>query len=110
MTKNFLEFTLQNGTRYQERGNSSDTSTEFIRMQFKEYKKLFDLSALQMMNTSDSIFKNDFKMLSIRQLNQSIDSLKSKMILLPNSSILIIDNPFHYSINIPDSIWHKSCM
>ena len=46
-----------------------DTSTEFIILGFKEYKKLFDLSSLQMMNTPDSIFKNDYKMLSIRQLN-----------------------------------------
>jgi lipopolysaccharide export system permease protein len=103
----FLEFALQNGTRYQERGYSYDTSTEFIRMQFKEYKKLFDLSALQMMNTSDSIFKNDFKMLSIRQLDQSIDSLEKARDTLAKRSMALIDNPFHYSLNIPDSVWKK---
>src|SRR5690349_1282910 len=30
--KKFLEFTLYNGYRYQERGNPMDTSTEFIRL------------------------------------------------------------------------------
>lgn len=73
--KKFLEFTLYNGFRNQERGNLMDTSTEFIRLSFKEYKKLFDLSSLQMMNTPDSIFKNDNRMLSIRQLDKYIDSL-----------------------------------
>lgn len=74
--KKYLEFILQNGYRYQERGNLSDTATEFIRLGFKEYKKLFDLSALQMNTTADSTFKNDSRMLSIRQLNRNIDSLK----------------------------------
>ncbi len=74
--KKFLEFTLQNGYRYQERGNMGDTSTEFIRLGFKEYKKLFDVSSLKMNKTSDTTFRNDSKMLSIRQLNRNIDSLK----------------------------------
>ncbi len=74
--KKFLEFTLQNGYRYQERGNMGDTSTEFIRLGFKEYKKLFDVSSLKMNKTSDTTFRNDSKMLSIRQLNKNIDSLK----------------------------------
>jgi lipopolysaccharide export system permease protein len=103
----YLEFTLENGTRYQERGNSSDTSTEFIRMQFKEYKKLFDLSALQMMNTPDSVFKNDYKMFSIRQLNKSIDSLTKTKNIFTKQFNTQIDNPLHYGMNIPDSIWHK---
>jgi len=72
----FLEFILENGYRYQERGNASDTSTEFIKLGFKEYKKLFDVSSLKMTNTSDTIFKNDSKMLSIKQLTKNIDSLK----------------------------------
>jgi len=45
--KNFLEFNLQNGFRYQERGNNLDTTTEYIRLGFQQFKKLFDLSVLQ---------------------------------------------------------------
>ena len=30
--KKYLEFNLQNGFRYQERGNASDTATEYIRL------------------------------------------------------------------------------
>lgn len=73
--KNFLEFNLKNGFRYQERGSIADSSTEYIRLGFKEFKKLFDLSILQKSNTSDSVFKNNNKMLSARQLSKNIDSL-----------------------------------
>lgn len=105
--KKFLEFTLFNGYRYQERGNAMDTSTEFIRLGFKEYKKLFDLSSLQMMNTSDTIFKNDYKMLSIRQLNSSIDSLEKFKDSLGKKLRTEIGSQLHYS-KLPDTIWKKA--
>jgi lipopolysaccharide export system permease protein len=74
--KRFLEFNLQNGWRYQERGMSAGTNTEFIRLGFKEYKKQFDLSSFQFQRTADSVNKNNHRMLSMRQLNKAIDSLK----------------------------------
>ena len=105
--KKFLEFTLYNGYRYQERGVAIDSSSEFIRLGFKEYKKLFDLSSLQMMNTPDSIFKNDFKMFSLRQLNASIDSINR----VKDSVELRFRNEVHrllpYVI-LPDSAWKKA--
>ena len=105
--KKFLEFTLYNGFRYQERGNPIDTSTEFIRLGFKEYKKLFDLSSLQMMNTPDSIFKNDYKMLSIRQLNYSIDSLAKARDSFAKRLRIELASQFHYH-DLPDSLWKKA--
>ncbi len=73
--KRFLEFNLKNGTRYQENGNSYDSTTEFIRLSFSSFKKLFDLSSLQKQTTDDSIYRNNFKMLSAGQINYSLDSL-----------------------------------
>jgi lipopolysaccharide export system permease protein len=105
--KKFLEFTLYNGFRYQERGNSMDTSTEFIQLEFKEYKKLFDLSSLQMLNTPDSLFKNDYKMLSIRQLNTSIDSLTKLKDSFGRKVQLEVNGYFHYQ-HLPDSNWKKA--
>ena len=72
--KRYLEFILRNGWRYQERGPRGTTNTEFIRLGFKEYKKIFDLKSFQMNKTGDSAFY-DPKMLSLRQLNHAIDSL-----------------------------------
>jgi len=103
----YLEFTLQNGHRYQERGGIQDTSTEFIRMGFKEYKKLFDISALQMAKTSDTLYKNDFRMLSIRLLDQTIDSLKIIEDSLAKKLNKDIVSQLHF-MAMPDSIWNKA--
>lgn len=76
--KRFLEFTLRDGWRYEDRGRNSSLSSEFIRMGFKEYKKVLDLSSLQLSLTSDSTYKDRYEMLSIRQLNRAIDSIGKK--------------------------------
>ena len=72
--KQFLEFILKNGWRLEEKGARNSTNTQFTRMGFKEYKKVFDLKSFQMNKTGDSAFY-DPKMLSVRQLNNAIDSL-----------------------------------
>lgn len=74
-----LEFILRNGWRYQERGDRSGIHSEFIRLGFKEYKKVIDLSALKLNLTSDSVFKNRYEMLSVAQLNTAIDSLERSL-------------------------------
>ena len=73
--KKFLEFNLKNGYRYQENGTVYDSTNEYIRLGFSSFKKLFDLSALQKQTTNDSVYKNNFKMLSAGQINRSLDSL-----------------------------------
>lgn len=73
--ENFLEFNLENGNRYQEKGNYGDSSTEYVRLQFKTFKKLFDLSAFNKTAGNDSALRNNYKMLNARQLNKNIDSL-----------------------------------
>jgi lipopolysaccharide export system permease protein len=75
--KKFLEFNLKNGWRYQEKGNRLTTNTEYIRLGFKEYKKILDLSSFAMNKTADSAFQDHYKMLSIRQLGKSLDSMKN---------------------------------
>lgn len=74
--KRFLEFKLIDGWRYTERGSRMNMNTEFIRLGFKEFKKVFDLSSLQLGKTEDSLFKDNYQMLSVRQLTVTIDSLE----------------------------------
>ncbi len=74
--KRFMEFKLRDGWRYEERGTRYNPSTQFIRLGFKEYTKLFDLASFAMNKTDDSLFKYNPKMLSVRQLNIAIDSLE----------------------------------
>lgn len=117
-TDDFLEFNLENGYRYQENGNSGDSSTEYIRLQFREFKKLFDLSILKMSSTSDSVFRNNAKMLSARQLTRSTDSVGRVLDTLKSESAKTSRRYFHYfglnenkypdslkkKMNIPDSL------
>jgi lipopolysaccharide export system permease protein len=74
--KRFLEFNLRDGWRYEEKGNRNTVNTDFIRLGFQEYKKVFDLSSFQLNKTEDSIFKDNYQMLSVRQLEKAIDSLE----------------------------------
>src|SRR5215218_4738259 len=76
--KRFLEFNLKNGWYYQERGNTTSTNTEFMRVGFKEYKKQFDLTSFEFRRTADSVNKNNQRMLSMRQLTKAIDSTKKQ--------------------------------
>lgn len=76
--KQFLEFNLKNGWYYQERGSPATINTDFIRLGFKEYKKQFDLSSFQFQRTADSVNKSNQRMLSMRQLDKAIDSLKKQ--------------------------------
>ncbi len=72
---NYLEFNLQNGNRYQEKGDYADSTTEYVRLKFKTFKKLFDLSAFNQKGADENDLKNNYKMLSAVQLNKNIDSL-----------------------------------
>lgn len=73
--KRFLEISLYDGWRYEERGSRGERNTEYIRLGFKEYKKQFDLSSLLFKRTSDTVNRNQFRMLSMRQLDRAIDSI-----------------------------------
>ncbi|MEO5984039.1 MAG: LptF/LptG family permease [Ferruginibacter sp.] len=105
--KNFLEFNLANGVRYQEKGNFMDSSTEYIRLGFKEFKKSFDLSILQKQTTNDSVFRNNYKMLSARQLDRNIDSLSVVEDSLRNRFKSGIKGYLNYS-RITDSSWKNT--
>ncbi|MEO6893536.1 MAG: LptF/LptG family permease [Ginsengibacter sp.] len=74
--KKFLQFQLTNGNRYQENGNFNYKDNEFINLHFREYNMLFDLSQLNLQKTSDSLFMNNIRMKTMRQLNVDLDSLK----------------------------------
>ena len=74
--RRYLEFYLHDGWRYSERGDRITTSTEFTRMGFKEFKKVLDLSSFKIKRTEDSVFKDNWRMLTVTQLDKAIDSLR----------------------------------
>ena len=113
--KRFLEFTLKDGWRYQEKGQRGAMNTEFIRMGFKEFTKQFDLSSFQFTRTDDSVNKSNQRMLSMRQLDKAIDSIKKTNavaihklrsdILLPFMFARYVDTGWQArKVNLPDSV------
>ncbi len=74
--KKFLEFNLQNGWMYQERGYHFSTNTELIRLHFKNYKKVLDLSSFKLTKSDENQFKGNYQMLNLKQLGYAIDSLE----------------------------------
>ena len=101
--QNFLEFYLEDGHRYEEKGMAADTSSEFTILTFSKFKKLFDLSVLKKGVTSDSIFKSSQKMLSARQLQNNIDTLNKEKANINNDRKNSLANVLPYLI-VPDSI------
>lgn len=102
----FLVFTLKDGWRYEEKGERLSTKTEFIRLGFKEYKKVLDLSSLQLNITSDSAYKDRYEMLSVRQLGKGIDSLEKRNSTFKNRVQDDLE-PFLSFNKIIDSGWVK---
>ncbi len=74
----FLYFNLRNGWRNQEKGQSGTVNTDYYRLGFKEYKKVFDLSSFKLTKSADSTFKNYYKMLSLQQLSRVVDSMQKR--------------------------------
>jgi lipopolysaccharide export system permease protein len=74
--KRFLEFYLHDGWRYDEQGDRIVTNTQYTRLGFKHFKKILDLSSFKIQKTEDSVFKGNWRMLSVRQLGNAIDTLQ----------------------------------
>lgn len=106
--KKKLLFDLKNGWRYQERGNSSNNNgTEYIRLGFKNYQKVFDLSALARLNYDDSTFKNFYQMLSVRQLSTTIDSLNKTFDSFQIKNQASISSFFNFNA-LDQKVWDSS--
>lgn len=105
--KRFMEFNLKDGWRYEEKGNTYERNSEFIRIGFKEYKKRFDLSSLGFNNrTADSVNRNNEKMFSMRQLEKAIDSLKRDNTKIENQNVTDMFRQLRFT-GIIDSVWDK---
>lgn len=111
--RRFLDIVFKNGWRYQERGNRGDTTTEYIRLGFKEYKMQMDISAFNFRKTEDSANINNERMYNMRQLNVAIDSMNEynertsknfKENLFVGLNILSYTDSVNKDVKIPDSI------
>ena len=104
--KKFLEFVLYNGVRYQEKGMRNSLQTDYIRMGFKQYSKLLDMSSLQMGNSSEGTLDRNPKMLSIRQIDYTIDSVKKSANVLQKKFMVDVKSVFNFT-KYADTGWLK---
>lgn len=75
--KKFMIFRLKDGWRYEESWQQTQTGKNYkqIRMHFKSWDKVFDLSAFRLNRTNEDLFKDSYQMMNVSQLNEMIDSL-----------------------------------
>lgn len=106
--KRVLEFNLQDGWLYQERGTPyNPANNEYVRVGFKTYNKQFDLGNLGFNSrTADSVNKDNERMFSMRQLNKALDSLRKEKdsVISRMTKDMAVTLPFH---SLMDSNWHS---
>ncbi len=78
----YMIMELNEGQQFQE-GNKylagSTTKAPFVRTSFKKYTKIFDLEEFEIDRTDEELFRSHYSMLSIRQLQEAIDSIDIQM-------------------------------
>lgn len=73
--KQFMIFRLKEGWRYEEYAKDGSYKNEQVRMYFKQWDKVFDLSSFKLQRTNQDLFKNAYQMMNVRQLKYEIDSM-----------------------------------
>ncbi len=80
---NYFVMNLKNGHQYIEvsptRPDGSGNKYPFVRTSFKSWTKVFDLSQFELNRTNEELFKSNRSMMSIAQLQSTIDSLGFKI-------------------------------
>lgn len=79
--EHFMILELENGIRYQELVDDKDYKQRMPHntMEFASYKMAIDLSELQFQKAEKNLFRDDHRMLNVKELEQKVDSL-DKMI------------------------------
>lgn len=99
-----MEFVLRDGHHYEESGPRYGANTQFTRMSFKTYKKLFDMSSFKLNKSDESSFKYNPRMLTYRQLVPAIDSLEKLTASYKLRSERLL-RPYLETIRYKDSAW-----
>ncbi len=93
---NYLVLRLKDGVRYEEaQGKTSyNPRQQLTRLRFKETEQKFDLSSFQFKRENEDLFKGNYQMLNIKQLNLYKDSVSRLNDSLKNDVFKNI-RPYH---------------
>ncbi len=96
--KRFLVFTLYDGYNYNEdmKDRKNRITRPFRRTYFKEQYQRFDLSSFAMVRTDEDFFKDNYKMLNLKQLNVAVDSLMKDLNKKNEEDAKNIINNYYY--------------
>lgn len=101
--KQYLILRLYNGRQFQELQPKSNEKNkenpyEETETRFEVWEKTFDLSVFNLNRTDEELFRNHFQMMSIKQLNNEIDSMQ---IEIEEKSDKLIENitPRYYFLS-----------
>ncbi|MCF8258425.1 MAG: LptF/LptG family permease [Flavobacteriales bacterium] len=77
----YLEMELFNGYSYEQQDNKGSNAKGYphLRNEFKQNLIRFDLSGFEMSRSNEEIFKDNYKMQSLGQLQRNIDTLEVKL-------------------------------
>jgi lipopolysaccharide export system permease protein len=84
--KKYLIFELSDGCRYEEKAGKVATDKEQIRLNFKYWKKIFDLSSFAMQKSNENYLNGNEIMLSNQELNKRADSMQKKIRAFTNDN------------------------
>ncbi len=75
--KRYLIFELFDGNQYEENNTvtSKTKKNEQVRFHFERWRKAIDLSEFSMTRTQESLFKDNYQMMNVSQLNSAIDTI-----------------------------------
>lgn len=115
--KRFLIFELFDGNQYEESNSISAKSrkNEQVRFHFERWQKAIDLSEFSLTRTQESLFKDNYQMMNVSQLNNAIDSIQLNIersygqlneYLKPYFSFLIDTTMFQLPVTQRDVVLH----
>ncbi len=81
LDERFFVMRLREGSQYMEPKPEYEgrrRNYPFVRVTFKEWRKVFDLSEFQLQRTDERLFKSHQTMLNVRQLRHAIDSIQGR--------------------------------
>ncbi len=79
--KKYLVVTLYDGQSYEDQqgGKSATSGNPFMRTAFDQYQIRFDLSTFKLNRTNEELFKDNYQMLNLKQLDYALDSLDRQL-------------------------------
>jgi len=79
--ENIFVMKMYDGHQYQEVSPQSGSGGRypFVRMNFKAYTKVFDMSQFDFNRTDENLYKTHQTMLSVRQLRSAVDSIDKRL-------------------------------